>query len=160
MAEQGKLYITISDERGNGTPGVSNGTKKDNDVQKENLLSRYIEHEAFHIVKQQTMKAVDFSLGNIGNFTGDYITQQKINDMRSNLSSLMAIGMTTLAGAKYGVVGAVIGFSVGAISQVSSGIYETIEKTTANKKQNYEIAQIRDRAGLNSVLDGSRGTEN
>ena len=30
----------------------------------------------------------------------------------------------------------------------------------ANKKVNYEIAQVRDRAGLNSTLDGSRGTEN
>lgn len=162
MAGSGKLYITISDERGGGggstpIPKPSDGSKKDNG----DILGRYVEHEMFHLAKAQVTKAVNFAIGNVGNFTGDYITQNKINNMRSSLSGFMNIGMATIAGAKVGGwVGALVGFTIGTISEVSSGVYDTIAKSNENAKTNYEIAQLRDRAGLNTLLDGSRGTEN
>ena len=88
--------------------------------------------------------------------------QTKINELRSNLQGFMNIGLATYAGAKTtgSWVGAVVGFAVGAIGQIGSGIFDTIQKEKEYSKQNYEISQLRDRAGLNSTKDGSRGTEN
>ena len=123
-------------------------------------LGRYVEHEVFHLVKQQATATVNFALGNIGNFSGDYILQNEVNEARKNINSLMNIGMATLAGAKFGPAGAVIGFAAGVVSESMKGVFETVEKTKNAAKQNYEIAQLRDRAGLNTAKDGSRGTEN
>lgn len=160
MADKNKLYITISDERGGGgqipTP-KPDGAKQD---QKDNALGRYAEHELFHLVKNSAVQAVNFSLANIGNFTGDYITQRKVNEAKQAVSGLVSIGMSTIAGAQYGWVGAIVGFAVGTISTVSSGIYQDITNRVENQKLNWSISQIRERSGLNSVYDGSRGTEN
>ena len=154
-----KLYITISDERGGGTPTPKPEGSKSKDKESD-TLGRYIEHEAFHLVKSQVTKEVNFSLSNIGNFTGDYITQRKVNEAKQLVDGLVSIGMTTLAGAKYGVWGAVAGFVVGTIGQLSSGFYDNITNQAENAKVNYDMSQLRNRAGLNTVFDGSRGTEN
>ena len=163
MADKNKLYITISDNRGGGdsvpTPQPDGGKSE---KKKEDTLGRYIEHQVFHLVKQQAQAAVNFALGNIGNFTGDYFIQTRINEARKNVSGFMNIGMMTVAGAQAtgSWVGAVVGFAVGSISQISSGIFDTITKEVENRRTNYEISQLRERAGLNTTLDGSRGTEN
>jgi hypothetical protein len=160
MAE-GKLYITITDDRGDGggtpTPKPDGAKeKKSND----DTIGRYIEHEMFHLVKSQATQFVNFSLGNIGNFTGDYITQRRVNETKQAISGLMNIGMTTIAGAKYGPYGAIAGFAIGVISQMTGSVYDVISSTVENSKTNYELAQLRELSGLNSTKDGSRGTEN
>ena len=155
-----KLYITISDNRGGSpdtpTPKPQSAEKK----QEDDTLGRYIEHEMFHLAKSQMTQAVSFALGNIGNFTGEYIVQRKVNALRQFASGIMNIGTATLAGAKYGAPGAVIGFVVGTVSQLSSGVFERIQTSAEYAKTNYDIAQLRDKVGLNTVYDGSRGTEN
>ena len=72
----------------------------------------------------------------------------------------MNIGMTTLVGAKYGPAGAVIGFVVGATSVISGGIFDDVSNRMENAKNNFNIEMLRERAGLNTIYDGSRGTEN
>lgn len=160
MADKNKLYITISDERGGG--GTIPTPKPDASKEKKerDTLGRYIEHEMFHLVKSQATQSVNFALSNIGNFTGDYITQRKVNEAKQSASGIMTIGVSTIAGAKYGPWGAAIGFVVGAVSVISGGVFNVISNSVENAKENYNISQLRERAGLNSIYDGSRGTEN
>lgn len=157
----GKLYITISDERGggSGTPTPKPDGAKDKKIN-DDAIGRYVEHEMFHLVKNQATQFVNFSLNNIGNFTGDYIAQRQVNATKQAISGLMNIGMATIAGAKYGGYGAIVGFAVGVISQLSSSVYDVVLNNVEVQNINYEINQLRQLAGLNTTKDGSRGTEN
>lgn len=158
MAEKSKLYITISDKRGEGGGG---GVDSEKEKEKENdTLGRYAEHEVFHFLKSTASKTINYSISNIGNFTGDYITQRKVNMCKDALDSAVSIGMTTLVGSKYGPAGAVIGFVVGVASEFTGSIFEDISNRADNVKANYNIEQLRERVGLNTLIDGSRGTEN
>lgn len=162
--EKNKLYITISDERSSGTPtketqqggvGASRETKKNHE------LSKYIGHEFYHLVKNQAVRFVNFSIGNVGNFKGDYISQRKINQVKSAVSSLVSIGVATYHGAQIGgVVGGAVGFAFGTAVMVAESVYRDIETQNEFSKTNYNIEQIRTRSGLDSLRDGSRGTEN
>ena len=165
-----KLYITITDKRdGDGTtptPSPESEGKKSNTVAE---MGKYIEHEIFHMVKSQVTQGVNFAISNIGNLTGDYIAQRKVNEVKQAINGLVSVGMTTYAGAKAGfaignvyggAIGAALGFVSGVGSQMTSKFYDVYSNNIENKKTNYDIAQLRERAGLNTVLDGSRGTEN
>ena len=162
----GKLYITISDERGVGGAAISgnvdNGLINNNPELKDgNLATRYAEHELFHLVKQAAQQAVNFQLSNIGNFTGNYIRQEEVNQLRQGASDIMNIGTSTFAGfATAGPIGAVAGFVAGATSVISGAIYSDLSAKVSYAKTNFSISQLRERAGLNATYDGSRGTEN
>lgn len=162
MGEKNKLYIVISDEREGGEGGTSTPTKKaKEEKEKDDTLGRYVEHQVFHLVKQQATKFAYYTLGNIGNFSGDYIMQDKVNSLLESSQGFMNIGMATAYGAKAGGwIGAIVGFVVGAGAETISSAYQIHSKTVEVTKQNYEIEQIRARSGLNSLKDGSRGTEN
>lgn len=166
MAEN-KLYITISDNRsghagaqdGDATPtsGNKGGKKSDNG----NAASRYAEQQLFNLVKQTAVQSVNFAVSNIGNLTGDYIAQRNVSVVKQAVSGVMSVGMSTAGGAAMGGwVGAIVGFSVGVVSLVGSSVQSEIQNRLDTAKQNLEIAQLRDRAGLNTTYDGSRGTEN
>ena len=170
MADSSKLYITITDERGTGgtgksTPvnskGISQSATAKEQISNSSMLGRYIEHEFFHTAKNMVFQNVNYALSNIGNFTGDYITQRKVNQMKQAVSEVMTLGMMTVHGATVGgVAGAVVGFAIGSIGIISSEIYSDISRKVDNAKANYNISQLRERAGLNQTNDNSRGTEN
>lgn len=160
-----KLYITISDNRGqtngaNGKPTPQPDASNQSNNSNDNTLMRYAEHQMFHLVKSATTKAVNFSLANIGNFSGDYIAQRNVNAIRQEIEGVISIGMTTFAGAKYGPVSAAIGFVVGASSLAMGTVFEEITNSFENSKANFNIEMLRERVGLNTIYDGSRGTEN
>jgi len=162
----GKLYITISDERGVGSSaGIDGGTlgagKQQIESRDTNLITRYAEHELFHIVKQVAQQAVNYQLSNIGNFTGNYIRQEEVNQLKQCASDIMNVGMSTFAGfSTAGPIGAVVGFVAGVTSVVSSAVYSDLSAKVSYAKTNFSISQLRERAGLNATYDGSRGTEN
>ena len=159
MAEKNKLYITISDNR-NGSSTTPN-EKTDNEQNKESVIGKYAEHQLFHLAKQTAIKSANFAISNIGNLTGDYITQRKVSEVKQAVSGLMSIGISTVGGAAVGgFFGAVIGFTVGVTSLVVDTVQSEVQNRIDNTKTNLEIATLRDRAGLNTVYDGSRGTEN
>ena len=156
-----KLYITISDKRkeGDGKPTPQPNTNPQDD--ETSIFQRYAEHQLFSMIKNQSIKAVNYQISNIGNFTGDYISQRKVNEMKGAISTLMGIGMATYSGAKVGGgAGAVVGFVVGVSGVVINSVYENYSNLLENQKTNYSISQLRERAGLNTYTDGSRGTEN
>lgn len=166
MAES-KLYITISDNRsgqkggqdGYATPTSGNkGDKKDNSG---NAATRYAEQQLFNLAKQTAVQSVNFAISNIGNLTGDYIAQRNVGVAKQSISGVVSVGMSTVGGASVGGwVGAIVGFSVGVVSLIGSSVQSEIQNRLDTAKQNLEIAQLRDRAGLNATYDGSRGTEN
>ena len=157
-----KLYITISDKRlGDGNGQVPSNSASKSEEKEDTLLKRYAEHELFHFVKSSAMTTINYSVSNIGNMTGDYITQRKVATAKQMVESGVSIGMSTLAGAKVGgPIGAAIGFVVGVGGNAINGYFEDLKNRTENAKTNYNIEQLRDKVGLNTKLDGSRGTEN
>lgn len=157
--ENNELYITISDNR-SADGSVAKEKTKNGSFFGDNL-GKYVEHEAMHFVKQQVTQAVNYSLSNIGNFTGDYITQRRVNEIRKGVNTAIGIGMMTIAGAKTGGwIGAIIGFTIGVAGTVANEFYEHKSSLVEFKKQNLEISLLRQRAGLNTWYDGSRGTDN
>lgn len=161
----GKLYITISDERGVGygvgNLGGTNGGNQPAESKDGSIITRYAEHELFHLAKRTVQQAVNYQLSNIGNFTGNYIRQEEVNQLRQGVSDLMNVAVSTFAGfATAGPIGAVAGFVAGATSIVSSAIYSDLSAKVSYAKTNFSISQLRERAGLNATYDGSRGTEN
>lgn len=162
-----KLYITLTDNRGQGGIGGASGkpTSSSQSIKTEqnnsSAILRYAEHELFHIIKGTSIKTVNFATSNYANFTGDYIMQKDIYYVKDVASNITNVAFSTFAGAKMGgVVGMAAGFVVGASSIVVGGIFNDISNRLDNTKANYNIAQLRERAGLNSIYDGSRGTEN
>lgn len=158
-SDKNQLYITISDKRGGGTPAPTPQTAKEQS-ESDSLFGRYVEHQMFHIARQQVSNFVNFQLSNIGNFTGDYIAQKDVNEAKQILQGIEGIAMSTLAGAKFGWQGAIVGFAVGVISQGANAVMTNITNKKEVAQMNYNIEQLRARSGLNTLLDGSRGTEN
>lgn len=160
----GKIYIVITDKRPEGEGGSVIQSQSSNIQQEKKnteLLNHWARGKLINEVKSLSKTAVMYSLNNIGNFTGDYITQTQVNNTISNLSSLASIGMSTIAGAKlFGPVGALVTGTLALVNQGVSSALNIHSLRVENRKINYEIEQLRDRAGLNTTLDGSRGTEN
>ena len=157
----GKIYITISDTRG-GKGGSGTGevpVKKEKEKEEKHPLRDFAEYKFFSFVESQARQSINYTLNNIGNFTGDYVTQQHVSDAMNIISALTNIGMAAIAGSKYGPVGAVIGAGIAVAGNVITQTQQLVLGYSQNNLQNKQIAQLRTRAGLNSINNGSRGTE-
>ena len=167
MNSDGKIYIIVTDKLPDGGSGqitnVQSGSKTN--ISDKNMVSEAVDVWAVnnimstlkHIATREAMNQVS----NYGNFTGDYITQQHINNSMSALSGLKSIGKAAVSGALFGgAIGAVIGVSLATVDNLNKNIIETRNNILSNNKQNYEISQLKNRTGLNSNINWSRGTEN
>lgn len=154
----GKIYVIVTDDpdRAKATGKGKNGTASD----KNELTAHWARQKLLNEAKSLITTAVLYNLSNIGNFTGDYITQTHMNDGISIVQSFMDIGTATIAGAHYGPIGAIVGASFAIINKGVNSILSIHSNRVQNNKTNYEIAQLRNRSGLNATMDGSRGTEN
>lgn len=104
-------------------------------------------HAAVSNVKQ----AVKYSLGNVGNFTGDYVLQNQIDVGLQVFEDVAAIGFATAAG---GLPGAII-------ATASIGIKYATKEISRQNQMAVDRAQFRydyARSG-NALFDNSRGTE-
>lgn len=165
----GQIYITISDKRGEGgageTPGVPstrNSKAFDEPSNDFSAVGDYAKHQFFDMIKSNSQKVVNYSINNIGNFTGDYQQQRNASATLSLINAAKNIGMATIAGFKYG--GGPYGAAVGAMVAVGGMMINYTMQENANqiaiKQQNRNIDILRDISGLNTLNDGSRGTEN
>ena len=161
MADDGKLYIIISDRPdAAGTDATDVGEVAETEDKKKQTGLDYAKHRFFNFIESQAKQTVMYGINNIGNFTGDYITQRKIQETVQMTNMLLNIGTATLAGAKYGAPGAIAGFTIAiAGTAINAGLSE-YSQWISNRKINYSIDRLRERSGLNQSLDGSRGTEN
>lgn len=162
MAENdGKIYITISDRRfgtNKAEADEQNRIDRANET-KESTLRNFAQHKFFNLIEAQAKQAVSYSISNIGNFTGDYVKQQHVQDAVNIISSLSDIGFAALAGAKFGPYGALIAGGVAVISKGITFAEQLVAGYTQNVMENRQIEQLRTRAGLNSMNNGSRGTD-
>lgn len=163
MTNDGKIYITISDKRfgrNKAEADEQNKIDKQKEENKNNPLQDYAVHQFYNLVKNKTMQAVNYTINNIGNFTGDYSRQIHVQDEMKLLSDLTGLGFAMMAGAKYG---GGLGLLIGAGAYVGGYALTTALEFNAGQfqtdKTNRQIAQLRTRAGLNSSNNGSRGTE-
>jgi hypothetical protein len=163
MANDGKIYIIITDKMEGGvSPSEPNAPKtknKEKDKEKEGL--GFVKHQVNDFIKSQAKELVSYSLGNYGNFTGNYVAQSRINNAIKSVSMVSNIGMATLQGASMGGLPGAVAAAL--ISTASIGINAVLQynaEMVQINKQNYSIEQLKKRAGLNSFSDGSRGTEN
>lgn len=161
MNADGKIYIIVTDKLPGGTPAPVPTNQEGDKEKRESIFSHWARNRILGLAKSTATQAVSYTLGNVGNFTGDYITQAHINDTLSNLHTLMNMGSAALAGFKVGgVAGAVVGLAAGAIGTAVTTALQVNAQRLANSRTNYEIEQLRNRAGMNPLMDGSRGTEN
>lgn len=157
MADDGKLYIIISDKR-EGAEISSSFSVQSADVQTGNNLKKesnqkYSTHRFYNFMESQAKQAVMYSLHNIGNFTGDYITQRRVNE---SLQAVNIISNIAIAGISAGPVGAAIAAGSTLITAGFNELTNVINYT----KISHNIDVLRKRSGLNIYEDGSRGTEN
>lgn len=154
-----KLYIiltnhlTSQDGVGEGETEEANSRKK-----KETSLQKYAEHEVMHLIKQTATQMVDFSINQIGNLTGNYEAQRDVSIAKNLATKGYNIGMAAMAGSVAGPVGAAIGAGVALVRETVTDLMSMHDAAVNNKKLNMEIAGLRRKAGLNSTIDGGRGT--
>lgn len=162
MANDGKIYITISDTRGGGGgPGLVTPEPEDKES-KTKPLSDYLKHSFFNIVEDSAKKVVSNSISQIGNYIGDYYAQRQIQTAISALNKGSTLAISFFAGS--GITGSVAGgvsglIATGSMMALNYGI-EEFNNRVAIARNNREIEYIRDLSGLNTLKDGSRGTEN
>ena len=96
--------------------------------------------------------AVAYGLQNYGNFTGDYIGQESINQALEVVGNVSSIALGAVSG---GWVGAVIATASVAVSAAT----KEFSKQMQYKADEINAEYARQRSG-NALYDGSRGTEN
>jgi hypothetical protein len=158
MSADGKIYITISDSReseiikGTKINAPSEGKKE----KEKTTTSDFIKHQFFNFIESEAKQMVNYTLGNIGNFTGDYNAQRQVNFGLSAASVITNIGMSALAGSKFGIPGAIAGAVVAATSQAVSFGLQLRTQNLEITKQNYSIGQLKQLSGLDGLTNGSR----
>lgn len=162
MANDGKIYITISDRRfGKNKAEADEQNKVEKEKEEKNPLKEFIQHKFFNLVESQAKQAVNYSISNIGNFTGDYVEQAHVSDTMQILNTMTDIATSFIAGIKMtgSPVGGLVAVAVSSIGRGIGMVEQQYAGYVENVRQNRSIAQLRTRAGLNGSNNGSRGTE-
>ena len=160
MANDGKIYITISDKRfGRNKAEADAQNDQDKEKEKSSPVKDYITHKFRNLIESQAKQAVSYTISNIGNFTGDYIKQAQVSNAVQLINFGIEFGTALAAGAKYGGPGVAVAAAVFLIGKGISTGEQVYADYVENRKQNLAIDQLRTRAGLNSANNGSRGTD-
>ena len=157
MSADGKIYITISDTRTGEVLGGGNTTIPSTKKPKENIANDFFKHQFFNFIENEAKQMANYSLSNIGNFTGDYNAQRQVNFARSAIN--VATGLVTSAYMGFAVggpIGTLIGDGISAASQVINFGLQLNSESIEIKKQNYNIQQLRQLSGLDGLTNGSR----
>ena len=154
MANDGKIYITISDERGKGSGGTTTTTTtttttEEESKDKDGLGFDLANHQFKNFVISEAKQMVNYSIGNIGNVTGEYQTHRQVNE------GINAIGKVANIANAF-IVGGVVG---GLIAVAGTGINYALQRNSeiiANRQLNNKIDKVRELAGLDTLNNGSR----
>ena len=160
----GKIYITISDTRGGSGAGVSNeaDTGVAESKQGGSKLGNFIWHRFYNTVESQAKQYINYTIGNIGNFTGSYsaqrdaeeglrITNLLVSTVSSSITAFVAFG-----GGPQGGVAAAIAATISIGSEAINFAYREKSESFQNRKTNRNIELMRRRLGLEGLTDGSR----
>lgn len=162
MANDGKIYITISDKRGGGGGSDQPAITPEEKEPKSKPLNDYLKHAFFNLIQDTAKKAINNTISQIGNYRGDYYAQRQIQTAISALNKGGTLALSFFAGT--GITGSLTGGIVGLIATgTAMGInygLEEFNNRVAIARNNREIGYLRELSGLNTLKDGSRGTEN
>lgn len=155
----GKIYITISDTRagGGGTTSLSELSKnRQADWWKmtQGVLRADQEYYQNAVTVAGAMvgmatQSVNFALSNIGNFSGSYQSQREIDAAKSAILKTTGFLGATVAGGGAGAV------AYASVMLFNFGISEFVNEVQF-RKQNYDIAKLREISGLNGLTNGGR----
>ena len=164
----GKLYIIITDQPVvNSTQTITETTttetpQKNKQIKttqtKENSNTyNFAVHQFYNLVTQTATEIVNWSISNIGNFTGNFHMQSELQKDISLLSKVSGIGTSIIAG--YGMGGPVGALIAGTIAVVGTGVSVALQDRANQfqiRRQNHEIEQLRELSGLNPLTNGGR----
>ncbi len=156
----GKIYITISDTRGGSGAGVSNDADSGGKNQKS--IGKFFYHKFTSLVESEAKQIINYTVGNIGNFTGNYQAQRDIQVAVNIVSDVINIGTSAVGafvafgGQATGGIAAAIVVSTALVSKGFSTGMEIYKDSFENKKTNRNIEYMRLRLGLEGLIDGSR----
>lgn len=155
----GKIYIIVTDQLPNGQgPVTPDKTEKKED--KESAMKDFAAHKFFNFIQSQSKQVVNYTISNIGNFTGNYIAQDHVNDAMNFINFGVEAVTAAIAGAKYGgVYGAVVAAGAVIATKAITTAEQYIAGAIENDHRNRIVAQLRSRGGANALDNGSRGTE-
>ena len=156
MNADGKIYIYITDKLpgGDGKPGPDAVSKED---KKESTLAKYAQHRFFNFLESEAKQIVNYEISNIGNFTGNYVAQRKVQTAVSAGTRLLNIGNAAVAGfVAAGPVGAIIGASLAIATSVITYFEEERVAQLEFKRQNYNLSILKERSGLYALDNESR----
>ena len=134
-------------------------SSKEESTQKEekNVLGDFAKHQFFNLIEREAKQMVNYSLQNIGNFTGDYNAQRNVNYALSAMGVIGSIGLGAWNGLKIGgPIGALVGATTVATAQVVNFGLQLKSQNIETRKQNYSIEQMRQLSGLDGRTNGSR----
>lgn len=150
MSADGKIYITITDARtGEVIKDTDKPTPTPTKPSEEKDKTSIAKHQLWHFIENEAKQMAQYTISNIGNFTGDYNAQRQINFGLSVLNSAKNIGLAALYGGPVGAGIAVASMTINFGLQLHS---ENLEV----KKQNHNIDQLRQLSGLDGLTNGSR----
>lgn len=161
MADQdtGKIYITISDRRigqGGGEDDPQTQSKRET---KTKTLGEYAKVQFFNFIKSEANTMVNYTLGNIGNFTGDYQAQRDVQAMLNGIGVATTLANSFIAGLTLtggNIAGGLVAVAITGTSQLINYGLNELTNTRQTRNQNYNITQLRELSGLDSLTNGGR----
>lgn len=151
----GKIYIILTNQTNGEGSSLLNSSKQVDKTEQNNNAS-LIRHQFYNFVESQAKSIANYTLANIGNFTGDFNVQREVNNNLQIIGILGNIATATILGAKYGPVGALSGFVIATASTaVNFGLQER-SNMFANKQMNHDIGMLREISGLDNLTNGGR----
>lgn len=157
----GKIYITISDTRGGSGAGVSNDADTGGS-DKNQTIADFAKHKFFHLIESEARTFVNYSIGNIGNFTGNYQMQRDVQQTFGILSEMINIGsasVTAFKAFKGGTQGAIAAAITAAATIAGKAInfgMKEYQEQFENRRTNRNIELMRNRLGLEGLTNGNR----
>lgn len=143
--------VKIRIENNVDIPGVGNAaaiTTKPDEASKKIGAKSLFAHQMIATAKQ----TFNYAISNIGNFTGDYIKQDQVQNIVDSIGDLSTVGLGFASG---GVVGGIV-VSIGIATKKT---FEVISDMRKNELSERQRAYMLERSG-NATKNGSRGTEN
>lgn len=149
--------------QGQSVNSILQGYNSANTVTSNSALGIYALNQGIQIAKQTASATVNYFTSTYGERTGDYVTQNKINNVQMIMNQVSSVTSSIVggasAGAVFGPVGVVVGTGLGAIAGgISSGINYLTQSATLKlqtAKSNLSINYYANKQG-NILLNGSR----
>ena len=157
----GKIYITISDTRGGSGAGVSNDADSSAGAGQK-TLGDFAKHKFFHLIESESKQFVNYSVGNIGNFTGNYQAQRDVTQALGVLSEVIGVGSSAITafkafkGGQAGAIAAVITVAATVTGKLINYGMKEYQEQFENRRTNRNIEIMRNRLGLEGLTNGSR----